>query len=63
MFAICLTVACILQIIGTIRYVRRLPDDTLGVVLFIITCILYAVLATVYYTRWMASKKLTDGGT
>ncbi len=34
--AVASTIACILQLYGTIRYVRRLPDDTLGVVLSII---------------------------
>ena len=50
--AIASTIACILQLYGTIRYVRRLPDDTFGIVLYIVTCVLFAVLATVYYMRW-----------
>jgi hypothetical protein len=60
--AISLTVACILQIIGTMRYIGRLPDDTFGVVLYIITCILYAVLATVHYFRWIRCSILHNSG-
>ncbi len=55
--SIAMTIACILQIYGTIRYVRRLPNDTLGVVLYIITCVLFAILATVNYVRWAQGKK------
>jgi len=56
-FAICATVACILGIIGTMRYIGRLPDDTLGVVLYIAASMLYAVLATICYIRWVHNRK------
>ena len=55
--SISMMVACLLQIYGTIRYVRRLPDDTFGVVLYVITSILFAILATVNYIRWTQAKK------
>ncbi len=50
--AVAATIACILQLNGTIRYVRRLPDDTIGIVIYIVTCVLFAVLATANYIRW-----------
>ncbi len=55
--AIATTVACVLQIYGTLRYTRRLPDDTFGAVLYITTCVLFGVLATVYYFRWARSRE------
>jgi hypothetical protein len=55
--AIAATVATILQIYGTLRYVRRLPDDTVGIVIYIVTCILFAVVATVNYIRWSREKQ------
>jgi len=55
--AIAATIATILQAYGTLRYVRRLPDDTFGVTLYIVTCVLFGVLATVYYIRWAREKK------
>ena len=54
--AIAMTVACVLQVYGTLRYTRRLPDDTLGAVLYITTCVLFGVLATVYYFRWARTR-------
>lgn len=54
--AIALTIGCILQIYGTLRYIRRLPEDTFGVVLYITTCVLFGVLAVFYYSRWVETK-------
>jgi drug/metabolite transporter (DMT)-like permease len=54
--AIAATIATILQMYGTLRYVRRLPDDTFGVTLYIVTCVLFAVVATVNYIRWAREK-------
>lgn len=50
--AMALTIACILQLYGTLRYVNRLPDDTVGVTLYIVVTILFAILATVHFFRW-----------
>jgi hypothetical protein len=55
--AICATVATVLQIYGALRYIRRLPGDTLGVVLYITVAVLFGVVATANYCRWAWEKK------
>ena len=55
-FAVCLTIAFVLQLIGTVRYIGRLPNDRLGITLYIVTAVLFAVLAVVHYVRWAAGK-------
>ena len=55
--AIAASIATIAQIYGTLRYVRRLPDDTLGVVLYIVTCVLFGAVATANYFRYLTEKK------
>ncbi len=55
--AIAATIATVLQMYGALRYIRRLPDDTLGVVLYIAVAVLFGVVATVNYCRWAWEKK------
>lgn len=61
LFAIAATIACILQLYGTIRYIDRLPDDTVGVVLYIVTCVLFGAVAAGHYVRWAGERKRTSG--
>jgi hypothetical protein len=44
-------VACILQIIGLVRYVGRLPDDWVGIGLYIATIVAFAVAAFGFYAQ------------
>jgi hypothetical protein len=37
-------------------YIRRLPDDTFGIALYIVVCILFAILAAAHYARWMVNR-------
>lgn len=60
--AIFATIAMLFQLFGALRYIKRLPDDTFGVTLYIVTCILFAVIATVNYARWSRDKKDNAGG-
>ena len=55
-FAVTMTAAVIIQVYGTLRYARRLPDDTVGIVLYSVTSVLLAVLAAVSYVRWARGK-------
>lgn len=57
LFAIAATIACILQLYGTIRYINRLPDDTVGVILYIVTCVLFGAVAAGHFVRWSADRK------
>jgi hypothetical protein len=45
-------IAFILSGIALARYVDRLPDDLVGVVLYSITLVLFAILAFGSYMRW-----------
>ena len=57
--AVLFTVGFALEVIGTVRYVRRLPDDWIGIVLYVTTTVLFAVLAVGFYLRWL---RATEGG-
>lgn len=55
--AVAMAIASILLMYGAVRYIRRLPQDTFGVALHIITCVLFAVLATINFIRWAQERK------
>lgn len=46
------TVACVLQIVGLVRYIGRLPDDWLGIALYTVSAIAFAVGALGFYVRF-----------
>jgi hypothetical protein len=50
--AVCSTVACLLQVIGLIRYLSRLPDDWVGIGLYTATIVAFALGAIGFYGRW-----------
>ena len=50
--ALASTAACILQVIGLSRYVRRMPDDTFGIVVFTVAACAFGVGAIANYIRW-----------
>lgn len=56
-FAICLTVALVGQLILILRYIKRLPNDTFGIALFIVTLVIFAVLAVFHYAKWASARK------
>ena len=45
-------VACILQIIGLIRYINRLPEDCVGIGLFSFTAIAFAIVSIGFFMQW-----------
>ncbi len=48
-------IAASLQMIGLIRYVGRLPDDRVGIALYIVTIIAFLLAAIYYFTKWRRS--------
>ena len=50
--AVAFTIVCILQVIGLIRYVGRLPDDRLGIGLSVVTIVVFALAAILFFIRW-----------
>lgn len=61
-FAVAMTAAVIIQVYGTLRYARRLSGDTVGIVLYSVTGILFAVLAAVNHVRRARDKWLSGEG-
>ena len=45
-------VACVLQVIGFIRYIGRLPEDYVGIGLFSFTAVAFAVVSIGYFIQW-----------
>ena len=54
--AVIFVFVCLFQIISLVRYLDRLPDDSLGIGLHILSIILFAVCAIAYYILWMKEK-------
>jgi hypothetical protein len=54
---ICAAVACILQAVGLARYVGRLPHDWVGIGLYSITLVAFAVAAFGFYVQWKRERK------
>ena len=55
--AVANAVACLLQIVGLVRYVGRLPDDRVGIGLYAATAIAFALGAFGFYARWKKGKR------
>lgn len=49
-------IACILQVFALIRYVGRLPDDWIGIVIYSVTVVAFALAAIGFYIRWNKEK-------
>ena len=49
-------VACILQVIGLIRYTGRLPEDYVGIGLFSITAVAFAVVSIGCFIQWQKQR-------
>ena len=49
--------AFLLQGIGTIRYVSRLPDDWVGIGLYVTTAVLFAVIAVGFCGKWRSERQ------
>jgi uncharacterized membrane protein SpoIIM required for sporulation len=50
--AVLLTIAAILEGIGSARYVSRLPDDWVGIGLYVAASALFAIAAFGFYIKW-----------
>ena len=56
-FAATTAVACLLQIVGLIRHVSRLPEDWIGIGLYATTIAALAAGALGFYARWRKDKQ------
>jgi len=48
--------ACILQVKGLIRYLGRLPEDCIGIVIYTVTFVAFAPAAIGFFIRWNKEK-------
>lgn len=59
-FLVTAAIACVLmvsQVIALIRYVGRLPDDWVGIVIHTVTMIAFAIVAIGFFIRWKKGKR------
>jgi putative effector of murein hydrolase LrgA (UPF0299 family) len=50
-------IALILEVVGTVRYVSRLPDDWLGIGLYISASLLFATATFGFYIKWTQERR------
>jgi len=55
--AVALIIACILQIIGLSRYVGRLPEDWVGIVIYTVTVVAFGLAAIGFFIQWKKEKQ------
>lgn len=55
-------VACLLQITGLVRYLHRLPDDRLGIALYVVTIVAFALVSIEHFARWRKERSLERDG-
>lgn len=49
--------ACVLQIIGLVRYTGRLPDDWIGITLFSVTIVAFLIAAIGFIVQFRKKPK------
>ena len=54
---LCSILACLFQIIGLVRYLNRLPEDSLGIGLYILSIIAFTIGAMGFLLQWSKAKK------
>lgn len=55
--AVIMVVAAVLQLIGFLRYLDRLPDDLVGLGLYAVTIIVLVITASGFYVQWKAKSR------
>ncbi|MBD3384410.1 hypothetical protein GF407_05715 [candidate division KSB1 bacterium] len=50
--SVCALIAASLQMIGLIRYAGRLPNDWIGILLYVVTIIAFLLAALYYFGKW-----------
>lgn len=54
--SIFIAIAALLQIFGLIRYLDRLPQDWVGIGLYIVTIVAFVIAAFGFYVKWRDEK-------
>ena len=53
---ILLVLCAVLSVVGALRYVARLPEDTIGIVLYTVTPVCFAIAAIGFLLTWRKEK-------
>ena len=54
--SIAAALAFIFQVIGLVRYIGRLPDDLIGIVLYSVTIVAFACISLGFFVQWNRQK-------
>ena len=54
-FGIITLIAAGLQIFGTVRYIHRMPGDTIGIIIYSVVSVLFILLTIVNFASWRKS--------
>jgi hypothetical protein len=54
--AICFAIGFIFQLYGTIRYIGRLSDDYIGIVIYSATTVFFAIAAIGFFSNYRKTK-------
>jgi len=54
--AICFSIGFIFQLYGTIRYIGRLPEDYIGIVIYSATTVFFAIAAIGFFINYRKNK-------
>ena len=55
--AILISIGTIFQLYGTIRYYDRLPNDVIGIGIYSLSTILFAIVAFGFFINWRKEKE------
>jgi hypothetical protein len=55
--AVCLSIAFVFEALGAARYIFRLPDDCVGIGLYISASVLFSVAAFGFYIKWTYERR------
>jgi hypothetical protein len=56
-FAVLAALAAVLQLYATVRYLIRMPGDTVGIIIFAVAALLFLLLAMAGFLRWKAGRR------
>ena len=56
------TLATVLEGVGIMRYMQRVPDDNVGITLFVVTMVAFALGAVGFFFKWVKERQDEAGG-
>lgn len=50
--AVLASIGCLVQVVGVVRYIGRLPDDWIGIGLYVAATVAFAIAAIGFLVQW-----------